>query len=226
MEQSFCQYIPHMVQKVLNYKELDSNWISVVNNHVQGAKEVTSSLINQIEQINLAISSKPSNQVAAAEDAKMLHKDVLKIFDHYQNIEKEIKEIHLDNTLLYKDLETLQSQLEGSRYSCKGELEIREELKETRTSLYSMQDQMYLLLSCLSTPVPQSALEMTLHSYDNKEDAQRQVPRHIMMMEAVLESSDNPMVTPEQTRLQKHLASSEARFRDSISCQLPTNRPS
>ncbi|KAJ9077737.1 hypothetical protein DSO57_1014002 [Entomophthora muscae] len=103
IEKSLCQYIPHMVQEVLNYKGLDSNWISVVNNHVKGAKEVIISLIHQMEQINLAIASKPNKQVATEEDAKIIHKDILELFDHYQNIEKEIKEIYLDNTLLLEE---------------------------------------------------------------------------------------------------------------------------
>ncbi|KAJ9049496.1 hypothetical protein DSO57_1023734 [Entomophthora muscae] len=106
IEQSLCQYIPHMVQEVLNYKGLDRNWIIVITNHFQGSKEVMSSLIHQMKQINLAIISKPNNQVVAAEDAKMLHKDVLKLFDHYQNLGKEIKEIHFDNTLLSSQAHT------------------------------------------------------------------------------------------------------------------------
>ena len=89
MEQSLCQYIPHMVQEVLAHQGLDSNWISVVTNHVQGTKEVIKTLIHEMEQINLAITSSPNNQVAAAEDAKMLHKDVLELFDHYHNIERD-----------------------------------------------------------------------------------------------------------------------------------------
>ncbi|KAJ9071982.1 hypothetical protein DSO57_1031860 [Entomophthora muscae] len=119
-------------------------------------------------------------------------------------------------------------------------MKIREELKETRASLYSMQDQIGCLLSCLPTPVPQpasvhfeephslsrlslrsnaySSENDSFHSYGNNEDAQRWVPRHIMMTDAVLESSDNPMDSPEQTRLQKRLAASEAGFRASSSC--------
>ncbi|KAJ9057156.1 hypothetical protein DSO57_1025315 [Entomophthora muscae] len=242
MEQSLCQYIPHMVQEVLDYKGLGSNWISVVTNHVQGAKEVMNSLIQQMEQINLAIASNPNNQVAATEDAKMLHKDILELFYHYKSLEKEIKEIHLENTLLYRDLKTLQSKLEEGQkssqvhtaipeaqkamnevlsmwldnHNCnilaleeevdtlsKENIEIREELKETRASLYSMQDQIDCLLSCIPTPAPHSALvhfeeprslsrlslrsnkhfsgNDSFYSYGNNEDAQRQVPRHIMM---------------------------------------------
>ncbi|KAJ9069982.1 hypothetical protein DSO57_1013091 [Entomophthora muscae] len=226
-----------MVQEVLDYKGLGSNWISVVTNHVQGAKEVMSSLIQQMEQINLAIASNPNNQVASTEDAKMLHKDILELFDHYKNLEKEIKEIHLDNTLLYRDLNTLQSKLEEGQKSSqvhtaipeaqkainevlfmwldncnckilaleeeidtlsKENIEIREELKETRESLYSMQDQIDCLLSCLPTPAPQFSLvhfeepcslsriflrsnahfsgNGSFHSYENNEDSQRQVP--------------------------------------------------
>ena len=104
-----------MVQEVLAHQGLDSNWISVVTNHVQGTKKVIKTLIHEMEQINLAITSSPNNQVAAAEDAKMLHKDVLEIFDHYHNIEREIKEIHLDNTLMYGDLKTFQDQLKDSQ---------------------------------------------------------------------------------------------------------------
>ncbi|KAJ9079224.1 hypothetical protein DSO57_1011393 [Entomophthora muscae] len=100
----------------------------------------------------------------------------------------------------------------------KENMEIIEELKETRASLYSMQDQIYCFLSCLPTPAPQPASvqfeescslsrlslqsnahflrKEYFHSYGNNEDAQRQVPRHIMMMEAVLESSDSPIATP------------------------------
>ncbi|KAJ9048633.1 hypothetical protein DSO57_1033003 [Entomophthora muscae] len=42
------------------------------------------------------------------------------------------------------------------------------------------------------------------NSYGSNEDVQRCVPRHIIITKAVLESSDNPMVNPEQARLQKH----------------------
>ncbi|KAJ9085961.1 hypothetical protein DSO57_1009011 [Entomophthora muscae] len=128
----------------------------------------------------------------------------------------------------------------------KENMKIREELKENRVSLYSMQDQIDHLLSCLPTPAPQPASvhfeepcslsriylrsnahssgNGSFHSYGNNEDAQCQVPRHIMMTETILESSDNPMATPEHTRLHERLAASEVRFRASCSCQSPTNR--
>ncbi|KAJ9070395.1 hypothetical protein DSO57_1008436 [Entomophthora muscae] len=88
-----------------------------------------------MEQINIATTKKPNNQVTAVEDAKMLHKGILELFDHYQNIEKEIKEFHLDNTLLYRDLKTLRSQLREDQRSIQAHTEIPEAQKATNEVL-------------------------------------------------------------------------------------------
>ena len=115
--------------------------------------------------------------------------------------------------------------------------EIRDELRDTRATLHSLQDQIDRLSKQVSNVVPkplavhfeegrpmsrasarsraESSGNDSFHSLRIQDDDLRGVPRQIMVAENVLENSDNPLLTPEQTRLREREAASEGRFHNS-----------
>ena len=110
--------VPEHALRTLTHQGIDSNWISVVTNHVINNGPIISELSQTVAIMKNWLASIPpfspnTNPAPKAPSNDMLSRDVMELYTHMHKINQENKEICEDFAAIYKKLEALDSRLIG-----------------------------------------------------------------------------------------------------------------